>query len=205
MTDSEIIKALECCINNTDEDCNKCVCSGSNVSCVDVLLTNALDLINCLQAENEDKDRYIKTLKDDLNLAKEDIGFKNAEIERLKTQLYLEKYTDVAKRTIKAEAYKECIEEVKKELSLIRLGCQNLLDNEGVFAIDLARKQVDNLLKELVGEQPILNDVKCIDCEYLELELPYAVCSKAYKGIVAPDDSCGKGKLKELVGEDNDL
>ena len=50
MTDSEIIKDLECCINNTDEDCNKCVCSGSNVSCVDVLLTNALDLINCLQA-----------------------------------------------------------------------------------------------------------------------------------------------------------
>lgn len=38
------------------------------------------------------------------------------------------------------------------------------------------------------------NDVKCIECEYLELELPYGVCSKAYKGMVSPDDSCGKGK-----------
>ena len=53
LTDNEIKKALECCVNNTNEDCNKCVCSGSNVSCVDVLLTNALDLINRLQAENE--------------------------------------------------------------------------------------------------------------------------------------------------------
>lgn len=43
------------------------------------------------------------------------------------------------------------------------------------------------------------NDVKCIDCEYLELELPYAVCSKAYKGIVNPNDSCGKGKLRKRV------
>ncbi len=39
-------------------------------------------------------------------------------------------------------------------------------------------------------------EVKCKDCEHLELELPYAVCSKAYMGIVNPDDSCGKGKRK---------
>ena len=53
MTDNEIVKALECCISNTDENCNKCVCSGSNVSCVDVLLQNALDLINRQNAEKE--------------------------------------------------------------------------------------------------------------------------------------------------------
>lgn len=58
--EDRIIKALECCINNTDEDCNKCVCSGSNVSCVDVLLTNALDLINRLQKENDTLKNVIK-------------------------------------------------------------------------------------------------------------------------------------------------
>lgn len=41
---------------------------------------------------------------------------------------------------------------------------------------------------------PPLNDIKCIDCEFLELVLPYGVCSKGYKGMVSPDDSCGKGK-----------
>ncbi len=41
------------------------------------------------------------------------------------------------------------------------------------------------------------NDIKCIDCEYLEFESPYAVCSKGYKGIVSPSDTCGKGKLRK--------
>lgn len=95
---------------------------------------------------------------------------------------------------IKAETYKEFAERLDKEFSSV-----------GICNYGWVRHKTRKVLKELVGEQPILNDVKCIDCEYLELELPYAVCSKAYKGIVAPDDSCGKGKLKELVGEDNDL
>jgi hypothetical protein len=97
----------------------------------------------------------------------------------------------------KAEAYKECIEKAKSEIDS-QSHSRSLEASGERFRI---HKILDNLLKELVGEQPILNDVKCIDCEYLELELPYAVCSKAYKGIVAPDDSCGKGKLKEMVGE----
>lgn len=55
-------------------------------------------------------------------------------------------------KTAKAEAYKECIEKVKEELSLIRRECRNVLDNDGVFAIDRARKKVDNLLKEMEGK-----------------------------------------------------
>ena len=57
--------------------------------------------------------------------------------------------------SIKAEAYKECIEKVDKELSLIRRKCKNNLDDEGVFAIDRARKKVDNLLKEMVGDTDV--------------------------------------------------
>ena len=38
--------------------------------------------------------------------------------------------------------------------------------------------------------------VVCKDCEYLMFSDCYGECSKAYKGIVSPNDSCGKGKLR---------
>lgn len=40
------------------------------------------------------------------------------------------------------------------------------------------------------------NDIHCIDCEYLMFSDCYGECSKGYKGIVQPNDCCGKGKLK---------
>lgn len=39
-------------------------------------------------------------------------------------------------------------------------------------------------------------DVKCKDCEYLMFSDMYGECSKGYKGIVQPNDSCGKGHKK---------
>lgn len=41
-----------------------------------------------------------------------------------------------------------------------------------------------------------MNAVKCKECEYLMFSDMYGECSKNYKGIVSPNDSCGKGKLK---------
>ena len=49
MTDNEIIKALECCICNECDVCPLPSCDG----CVDLLLHNALSLINRQQAEIE--------------------------------------------------------------------------------------------------------------------------------------------------------
>lgn len=43
-------------------------------------------------------------------------------------------------------------------------------------------------------KKEIGNTVRCKDCKHLELELPYGVCGKAYKGIVNPDDCCGRGE-----------
>lgn len=47
-----------------------------------------------------------------------------------------------------------------------------------------------------VNFEATTNNVKCKDCEYLMFSDIYGECSKAYKGIVSPNDSCGKGKLK---------
>lgn len=57
-------------------------------------------------------------------------------------------------------------------------------------------KDIPELTKIWNTRTPQKEQVKCIDCEYLDFEVPYAVCSKAYKGIVSPDDSCGKGKRR---------
>lgn len=40
------------------------------------------------------------------------------------------------------------------------------------------------------------NMTKCIDCKHLMFSDCYGECSKAYKGVVQPWDSCEKGKSK---------
>lgn len=45
------------------------------------------------------------------------------------------------------------------------------------------------------------NDVLCDECEYLMFSDCYGECRKGYKGIVNPNDSCGKGKRKEDEGK----
>ena len=54
MTDSEIIKALECCTDEWYENCNECPYSIDTVSCERMkLLEDSLDLINRQKAEIE--------------------------------------------------------------------------------------------------------------------------------------------------------
>ena len=135
LTDNEIKKALECCVNNTNENCNKCVCSGSNVSCVDVLLTNALDLINRLQAENERLKKSNRNWRRKVQRLRKKV---EVEIDKLNAEKNDVMYY---KDQIKAEAYKEFAERVKLRFSGT-LSCSG-----GVI-----KRSLDNLLKELVGD-----------------------------------------------------
>lgn len=54
---------------------------------------------------------------------------------------------------------------------------------------DSARYACDRYIKDTNKQKT----VKCIDCKYLMFSDMYGECSKDYKGIVSPDDSCGKG------------
>ena len=40
------------------------------------------------------------------------------------------------------------------------------------------------------------NDVECWECQHLMFSDCYGECSKGYKGIVNPHDSCGKGEKR---------
>ena len=150
MTDNEIIKALECCIkSNHFGDCfeNKCPCVSEN-GCelfAETLYPYALDLINRLQLENKKNENIIR-------LADKTIETANAEIEKLKEELdsSQERYFGISNlahkyrnkvKTAKAEAYKECIGKVKKEI------LPTLPFNFGATG-----RAFDNLLKELVGD-----------------------------------------------------
>jgi hypothetical protein len=84
---------------------------------------------------------------------------------------------------IKAEAYNEYADELAR-----RFGYAFLSRHEWVLEV------MENLLNELTEEQPP-NDVKCIDCEHLEINGAWGVCTEANK-MVHPNDCCGKGKLK---------
>lgn len=67
MTETEVIKALECCEVGKDK-CRKCPFYCTVPACSRYLAQFALDFINRLQKENKDKDKVIKRLVDQLSI-----------------------------------------------------------------------------------------------------------------------------------------
>lgn len=150
LTDNEIVKALECAIRN-DCDCN----------CVFLLpnkVQDVLNLINRLQAEKWKLQKEISDLKN---------GYfqkRYEENEHLELMGLRKGYSDAAKmrdyfqlkamnleediKTTKAEAYKECIEKVKREINS-QSHSRSLEASRERFRI---YKILDNLLKELEGD-----------------------------------------------------
>ena len=153
MNDNEIIKALE-------ELLEIMLCEGDLQR--SATISKSLDLINRLQAENEKNENIIR-------LADKTIETANVEIERLKNaykqvawerDIFAEDMKQEIKKdcsylmldikTIKAEAYKECIEKVK---NYIKDHCNPY--GKPDFDYDTSIKIlnfIDNLAKEIIGE-----------------------------------------------------
>ena len=129
MTDNEIVKALEVCDNSFCEDCKY---HDKLFNCRDNLIRDALDLINRLQAENERLTKENTILSQNADTAFQD-GLNEAQ----------DLYAEQVKTEIKAEAYKEFAEKVKKNQRKL---FNYIYSEDGFGAI------VDNLLKELVGD-----------------------------------------------------
>ena len=93
LTDNEIKKALNVCVG-MQNDCGDCPLleySKASDECMTELMSNALDLINRLQADNE---RLRNHIQEGIDLAKQ---------------------IPEMIATAKAEAYKECIELMKQK------------------------------------------------------------------------------------------
>lgn len=136
LTDADIKKALECCINwKREGDCAKCPAYESKELCIKQIRILALDLINRLQAENERlKDRVNKQgliaqiVIDDDKLE----NIKNDCLERIEYNI----------KEIKSEAYKEFAERLKETFP----------QDDFLRSTKRISEDIDNLLNELVGD-----------------------------------------------------
>lgn len=124
MTDKDIIKALECCKPKQNRNCGNCPAYELGDFCAAELKENALDLINRQQAE-------IERLK-----------IKNQSL-RGTANFYKFNYNEA-----RTEAIKEFAERLKAK-------CHNYypsIDSYCVSVKAIGFKDIDNLVKEMVGE-----------------------------------------------------
>ena len=128
MTDNEIIKALECCTDESYENCNECPYSTDTLSCERLkLLEDSLDLINSLKAE-------IERLKKEVSVARDAYISIQDRYEHTKTEAYKE-FAKRLKNKIKTECnpYGKPTYDYDTSISIMNY--------------------MDNLLKEMVGEE----------------------------------------------------
>ena len=138
LTDEQIIKALECCNSTAIGQClKKCPYYNYAATCINTMVNDALDLINRQKAE-------IEKLEEDNNfhirleaLLAEQRGGRDELIEQIDAQ---NNELRIRLKTTKAEAIKEFVERLKKEIAHIPAWGS------------VAEKKIDNLVKEMVGE-----------------------------------------------------
>lgn len=180
LTDSEIVKALECCRYEYDTKCELCYYNFySRTGCRGELRRNALDLINHLQAENSNLTSDLTSLQvENEELVNNSYKLK-AEVERLQTvkkhidtvihrdreYTSTESYNEAFQKALarlydntnaKAEAYKEFSEMAIDRVEKARQKYQRLCKEQGEEmdeAMNIHFNGMINLLKELVGEE----------------------------------------------------
>lgn len=128
MTDNEIIKALECCIN---DDCDNCPDTFGN--CEHNAMRNALDLINRQKAEIERLHSEVKEKTETIDFLKDQSVGWSIDFCNLKAKL----------NTAKAEAVKEFVMRFEKKIRDVKFTLGQ------TWEIQSALKEVE---KEMVGE-----------------------------------------------------
>lgn len=127
-TDEEIKSSLE--VIATTRNCNECKirnCKWGTCNCSQITANAALDLINRQKAE----------------------------IEKLKGSTIVSNIMESQKikREAKAEAYKEFAEKIKKSIKENVDEAWHRDDGNGIYDAEYVLDDVDNLLKEMVGEK----------------------------------------------------
>lgn len=147
MTYEEIKKALECCIKPTS-DCANCPYFGEE-DCFDTAKRDALNLIVCQQAE-------IERLREEL--ASKDLKYSLLEREKAED---ISGFVDELK-LVRAEAIKELAQQMKKRFLKLEyraktprktIRIEELQEQMDWVLHSVSIETIDNLVKEMVGEQ----------------------------------------------------
>jgi hypothetical protein len=136
LTDEDVVEGLERCISTTtDKACAGCPFNKQNLCDIDqwALERYALDLIKRQKSEIE----RLKSANDE--------KFRQWDMLAEKTKTHYADLYNEAKDKLKAEAYKEFAERLKRSTVMAVMGNK-------IYAVATS-KGVDNLLKEMVGEE----------------------------------------------------
>lgn len=128
LTDSKIVKALECC--NTEYDGYQCPhCPLIHKGCKKALIQNALDLINRLQAENERLKDYTITVEKEVDWYRDEL-----------------RHSD---KKVATKAYKEVFQKLNDKALVRKIKLFG-----GWFIVKgVTLHDINTLKKELVGEE----------------------------------------------------
>ena len=166
MTDNEIIKALECCTDESYENCNECPYSTDTLSCERMkLLEDSLDLINRLKTENKRLEKEVNLVSIQFQDLQERYEEAQAEIERFrKTEIEIDDFCRrlCCMRMLNGNAiasYEDLQNYIQQEKSEAVKEFAERLENEINIRTTYSREQdknvihiMHNLLKEMVGE-----------------------------------------------------
>lgn len=142
LTDEEIIEALDLCTQqNGSIPCYDCPCwNDDEQECKGIDYSATLDLIKRQKSEIE----RLKSANDE--------KFRQWDMLAEKTKTHYANLYNEAKDKLKAEAYKEFAERIKLSIkaNVVETLCN---DARGVYKAEYVLDDIDNLLKELVGEE----------------------------------------------------
>lgn len=138
-TDEEIIRNYEWCIGCTSDRCRECTMDEEGF-CEEELQDLVLDLIKRQKSEIE----RLKSANDE--------KFRQWDMLAEKTKTHYANLYNEAKDKLKAEAYKEFAERIKLSIkaNVVETLCN---DVRGVYKAEYVLDDIDNLLKEMVGEE----------------------------------------------------
>lgn len=145
MTDNEIIKVLECCMQTENISCcAKCSLRDKDY-CYSEVSKNALDLINRQRAELEElKEDYIPKLEWGLKRANEIGMSQDAEIERIKT--YLKYYLETNEEKGVVYIPKFAIDNLIKEMKEVQ--CGEIVKGRGIMSEYIDKNQLIQRIKQ---------------------------------------------------------
>ena len=145
MEHNDIIKALECCITNSEMDCINCpyrgIVNDLYDGCVNTLVKDALSLIKELTEENE----RLKAENETLEIYNADYKYKNKELTAFNRRWAKEcaELQDECEY-IKADTVREMQERLKYTL------CINNEENYEIFDYAYTLETIDQIAKEML-------------------------------------------------------